>query len=355
VICAARIYIEWVFLLSVDSEFRPLTLSVDVGKGTQDVLVGDLLDENVVKLVLPSPTRILADRIRSVDGDLLCTGYTMGGGPVSKVIKSHLLSNEVVMVESAARTISDDLDEVREMGIRVVGRDEVEVYRERDYSEVRLGDLLLDELFGFLGSFGVERPERIGVGVQDHGVAPEGVSDRRFRFSFFRDVIKKGGDLSEFIFTGETGRFSRIDSVFRQLDGFESLAVDSKIAAVLGCYDGGEEVVVDAGNGHFLAVSLRDNRVVGIFEHHTRMMDAGRIRELLDKLVYGEITDDEVFGDGGHGAFCLESIEPDRIVVTGPRRGIMPSDIDFEYAHPVGDVMMTGAVGLFRAFDLKSD
>ncbi|OUJ19021.1 Actin superfamily ATPase [Methanonatronarchaeum thermophilum] len=338
-------------MFSNDSGLNPLTMAVDVGKGTQDVLYADKLDENVVKMVLPSPTRVVADKIRQVDGDLLCTGKTMGGGPVSKVIRNHVRSNDVVMVESAARTISDNLDFVRDMGITVIGSDEVGDYQ--SYTEIEFTDILLDEILRFLSSMQLKTPERIGVGVQDHGVAPEGMSDRRYRFSFYREVIEGEGRLEDLVFTEKTGRFSRIDSALEQLSSYEAVALDSKIAAIIGCYNGGKEVIIDAGNGHFMAASIKKGRLVGLFEHHTRMLDDDRITELVEKLIHGEITDDEVYGDGGHGAYSLESLEPDRITVTGPRRDVIPNTINYELAHPIGDVMMSGAVGIYRSFDLR--
>ncbi|WGI17356.1 DUF1786 family protein [Methanonatronarchaeum sp. AMET-Sl] len=328
-----------------------MTLAIDVGKGTQDVLLTDKLDENVVKMVLPSPTRIVADKIRQVEGDLLCTGNTMGGGPVSKVIKNHVRSNDVVMVEEAARTLSDNLDFVRDMGIKIIDKEEVQDYN--GYTKVEMGDLLLDEIHGFLDSIEIKQPEKIGIGVQDHGVAPEGISDRRYRFSYFKEVIQEKGLLKDLVFKEKTGRFSRIDSALSQLSSYESIALDSKIAAIIGCYQGGDEIVVDAGNGHFMAASIKENKLVGLFEHHTRMLDDDRITELIDKLIHGEITDDEVFGDGGHGAYVSESIEPEKIIVTGPRRDVMPNTINIEYAHPIGDVMMSGAVGIYKSFKLK--
>ena len=61
-------------------------LTVDVGTGTQDALLFDSEREleNCFKLVMPSPTVIVADRIRRATERgqaVLLTGVTMGGGP----------------------------------------------------------------------------------------------------------------------------------------------------------------------------------------------------------------------------------------------------------------------------------
>ena len=61
-------------------------LAVDVGTGTQDILLfesGKTI-ENCFKMVMPSPTVIVAERIKHATRrgqPLLLTGVTMGGGP----------------------------------------------------------------------------------------------------------------------------------------------------------------------------------------------------------------------------------------------------------------------------------
>ena len=61
-------------------------LAVDVGTGTQDILLfesGKTI-ENCFKLVMPSPTVIVAERIKRATQrgqPILLTGVTMGGGP----------------------------------------------------------------------------------------------------------------------------------------------------------------------------------------------------------------------------------------------------------------------------------
>lgn len=68
-------------------------LAIDVGTGTQDIMLHDTNHsiENSVKMVLPSPTKIMADRIKRHHHDLFLTGDTMGGGPVTKPLKITLI------------------------------------------------------------------------------------------------------------------------------------------------------------------------------------------------------------------------------------------------------------------------
>src|SRR5919202_6819805 len=105
-------------------------LTVDVGTGTQDVLLFDSGREleNCFKLVLPSPTVAIADRIRAATAArrrLVLLGVTMGGGPSHWATMDHVRAGlPVFATPEAARSFDDDLDAVRKMGIRVVSDDE---------------------------------------------------------------------------------------------------------------------------------------------------------------------------------------------------------------------------------------
>src|ERR1700704_4935778 len=105
-------------------------LTVDVGTGTQDILLfdSDRELENCFKLVLPSPTVVIADRIRAATlarQRLVLQGVTMGGGPSPWATMDHIRAGlEAFATPDAARTFDDDLDAVAEMGIRVVSDDE---------------------------------------------------------------------------------------------------------------------------------------------------------------------------------------------------------------------------------------
>ena len=73
----------------------PRILAIDVGTGTQDVLVFDAgtLVENAVRLIMPSPTALLAERVKQATldrVDLVLTGVTMGGGPDHWAVEAHL-------------------------------------------------------------------------------------------------------------------------------------------------------------------------------------------------------------------------------------------------------------------------
>ena len=105
-------------------------LTVDVGTGTQDVLLFDSEREleNCFKLVLPSPTVVIADRVRAATTArrrVVLSGVTMGGGPSHWATMDHVRAGlETFATPDAARTFDDDLNAVAEMGITVVSDDE---------------------------------------------------------------------------------------------------------------------------------------------------------------------------------------------------------------------------------------
>src|SRR2546423_14239919 len=88
-------------------------LAIDVGTGTQDILLfesGKTI-EDCFKIVMPSPTVIVAERIkRATDRGLpiLLTGVTMGGGPSHWAVRAHALAGHAVAVTPAAGSTFDD-------------------------------------------------------------------------------------------------------------------------------------------------------------------------------------------------------------------------------------------------------
>ncbi len=174
-------------------------LAVDIGTGTQDVLLFDTdrEPENALKLVMPSPTVLLAQAIRAATQagqDLLLTGVTMGGGPCAWAAEDHLKAGRrVFATPDAARTFNDDLEEVAASGVQIVDEDEA-----AGLSGVRhlvMRDLDYDALARAFGAFGVDldRVDLLAVAVFDHGAAPPGVSDRLFRFEYLAERIRGEG------------------------------------------------------------------------------------------------------------------------------------------------------------------
>lgn len=322
-------------------------LAIDVGAGTQDILVAKEPSENSFKMVLPSPTLLKAEEVSSRDGDLFVSGRTMGGGPVSRVLEERAERDRVVMTPESARTIRDDLEEVRSRGI------EISKEGPEGASEVFLADFEPERLDSALSTLGIRMPGEVAIAVQDHGVAPPGLSDRENRVKRLEELMGNGGArLGDFVHSSEPEGFTRVASVIRSIKRWTSdyFVMDTKLAAVAGALpENLPALVVDAGNGHTMAALIDgDGKVASIAEHHTSLLEDGA-DDLLDRMIGGKLTHEEVFEDGGHGAYTSHSPEPESFVATGPRREILGgSRYPFEEVRPLGDVMMTGPYGLFR-------
>jgi uncharacterized protein (DUF1786 family) len=331
-------------------------LAIDIGAGTQDIMAYDSEKgfDNAYKLVLPSPTRIFANEVRSIREDVVIFGDTMGGGPFTHAILDHLKNYKVYMVESAARTIRDDLESVKKSGVEIITDDEFEELSETA-APVKISDFNL-QLLPTLASFGVDTAfDVIAIAVQDHGVAPQGVTDRENRFRLIEEKLGSGVESFAYLDTVPEN-LSRMRSIYlavkRWFDG-NLLLMDTGPAAILGSLEDDlvkekkKAVCINVGNAHTIAMSLNDGQIAGVFEHHTHILDKQRLENYITKLADGTITFKEVFDDGGHGAVIRGENPPEIISLTGPRRGEMKGLGIF--AAPAGDMMMTGPVGLIKA------
>jgi uncharacterized protein (DUF1786 family) len=360
------------WLLDVDlGEGVMQILAVDVGTGTQDVLLFDTEKEpeNAFKMVMPSPTALLAQSIRAATEaghDLLLTGVTMGGGPCSWAVADHLKAgHRVFATPDAARTFNDDLDEVAAMGVEVVG--EEEVAGPSGLHHLYMLDFDYPALLRAFQAFGVDldRVDLLAVAVFDHGAAPPGYSDRLFRFEYLAERIRTGKELSAFAFERDQipASMTRLQAAASTAPAGRPLVVmDTAPAAVLGALEDPRvsrqpaALIANVGNMHTLAFHLRDTggsrAIAGLFEHHTHLLSQAKLEGLLAQLAAGTLSHDELFAGHGHGALVLDA-DPAGIhfvAVTGPRRGLLAGSKLRPYlAVPHGDMMMSGCWGLVRA------
>jgi uncharacterized protein (DUF1786 family) len=356
-------------------------LTVDVGTGTQDILLYDSkLDlENGFKLVVPSPTMILYRRLQEATQAgqaVLLEGVIMGGGPSQWAVEAHLQAGYAVYATPpAARSFNDDLDAVREMGIQLVSEDEARrLATRRDLLRLELRDFDFRLIREALGQFGVRLDDltAAAVAVFDHGDSPVGYSDRQFRFDYLDERIRAENRLSAFAYlSGEVPVImTRLQAVVQsaQDTGGELLqdkplvVMDTAPAAVLGAtFDPRvaacrRALIANVGNFHTLAFRLGPDGIEGVFEHHTGLLDLPRLEALLRALANGSLKHADVFGDHGHGALVYDPTplpldEGDfGVVVSGPRRSLMqPSRLRPYFAVPFGDMMIAGCFGLLSA------
>src|SRR5919204_153676 len=281
---------------------HPRILAVDVGTGTQDILVFEAgtVIENAVQLVMPSPTVLVAERVKQATADradLLLTGVTMGGGPDHWAIESHLREGlRVYATPEAGRTFDDDLARVEAMGIRIVDRPESADGARR----LEMRDLYWSELMEALARTWT-------------GSAPLFVMD-----------------------TGPAAILGALD--------------DPTVASA------DPVLLVNVGNFHTIATLLDGRRIAGLFEHHTGELTKPELEVYLQRLAAGTLSNQEVFDDMGHGALMntMPARLPELLAVTGPRRGLLqPSRLNPHYAVPHGDMMLAGCFGLLHALAVR--
>jgi uncharacterized protein (DUF1786 family) len=343
---------------------RPRILAIDVGTGTQDILVleAGTVIENAVQLIMPSPTALLAERVRQATDDrvdLVLTGVTMGGGPDHWAVEAHLKAGlKVYATADAARTFDDDLQRVAAMGVQIVDS----AAAANGARRLELRDFYLAELMQALRAFGVGTAfDAVGVAVFDHGAAPAGISDRRFRFDYLREQVERGTGLEGFGFLAAEipARMTRMQAVAGSWTGPEPLfLMDTGPAAILGALDDAVVAasdpvsVVNVGNFHTIGALIEGRRIRGLFEHHTGQLTRPKLEKYLDELATGTLSNDQLFDDMGHGALELgvNARSPKGLAVTGPRRGLLDgSRLRPHLAVPHGDMMLAGCFGLLRA------
>jgi len=332
-------------------------LAIDIGAGTQDILLFDSRQkaENCTSLVLPTPSKFFAEKLKTIEGHVYIHGDTIGGGSLGRAILRHLQKGyRVVMEESAAYSIRNDLDEVKSMGIEVGKKPETDHFQEVEIREV---DLRVFE--EFLSNFGEDlQVDVIAIAVQDHGVSPKGVSDRAFRFENMEKMLRRDNRPETFHFLEDSipEHCLRMKSAVKAVKRFSSvrvLVMDTAFSAVLGCLEetSGPSLIVNVGNGHTIAALLIEKRIEGLYEHHTHELTPEKLEHDLRLFVRGELEGKKVFKENGHGAVTLKPLPgvfP--VIVTGPNRDLFrKTSFKFIYATPGGNTMMTGPMGLIRA------
>lgn len=340
------------------TELSDPILAIDVGAGTQDVLLFDPArePENCLKFVLPSQTQIVGARVRAATAagrPVHLSGELMGGGASSDAMKEHLAAGlPLSATEDAARTIHNDLARVRALGVAI--RPDAP----SDAVVIETNDVDVAALATALAPFGVALPPRLAVAVQDHGYRP-GSGNNEVRFEYLQGLLAGGGDLRRMVYTEPPDGMTRMAAVRRSHP--DALLMDTGAAAVLGAL--GDPVVaaaataegailVNVGNMHTFATLVRGRRLYGLFEHHTGGITPRIIGDLVKHLQRATL-DTEGFRQhfDGHGAAldpAYREVGPFPFVaVTGPHRRLARG-LGYHEAAPHGDMMLAGAWGLIE-------
>lgn len=362
---------------------RVRILAVDVGTGTQDVLLFDSGEsiENCFQLIMPSPTVIVQRRIlraTAAGAPILLTGHIMGGGPCAWAARDHARAGyPCYIIPDAARTLDDDLSQVEAIGLRIIPDSEVPTLRARENGnlvEIEMGDFDAHALRAAFSAFDVDASvDAVAVAAFDHGAAPPGVSDRRFRFDAIAARVRERPDALAFAWPrsdipADLTRLAAVGESARRYSGEQSgpapvvMVMDTGAAALAGALedpvvrDRDEALVANLGNFHTLAFHLRAGRIIGLFEHHTGELDRPRLEGYLRDLARGDLDNERIFADSGHGALILKAPTSAGdgatpfLAVTGPRRELLRGSALRPYEPaPHGDMMLAGCFGLLRA------
>jgi uncharacterized protein (DUF1786 family) len=333
-------------------------LAIDVGGGTQDILLYDerARPENCVKMVLPAQTVLVARQIQRATAsgqDMFLTGNLMGGGASSSAVRAHIQAGyRVYATPLAAKTIRDDLAQVHAMGVRIV-----ETPPNAPVTTIYTRDVDLQALAQALAHFDLTLPRRYAIAVQDHGECLTG-SQRRFRFQIWEQLLQGGGRLLDLVYATPPAYLTRMRAV--QADAPGALVMDTAGAAIWGAlqdervaserHDG--LIIVNVGNEHTLGVLLQGERIWGLFEQHSGSMNADKLSDYVLRLRQATLTNDEVFQDGGHGCYIHPAFRPGSafgfVALTGPNWAVADG-LGYYRAAPHGDMMIAGCFGLAAA------
>ena len=338
------------------------TLCLDIGSGTQDVLLHspDVEIENCPKFVLPSPALQIGKRMESLrmqGKNIWLYDRNMGGG-VTRFIRAHQQAGlKVTAQKSAAYTMADDLTRVTDMGIELTDT------CPDGFEPVRLTDF--DEKWWrtFLAAAELPWPDAIAACAQDHGFHP-GESNRRGRFKLWQSFLNEGGGRPEaLVYDTPPTMLTRLKDLQDDIDG--GVVADTGAAAVLGALfvDEIEKqshetgiTLVNIGNSHLVAFLLYKGRIHGVYEQHTGCVNGEKLWSDLEKFRCGCLSFEQVFEDRGHGCLTMElpaganGFAPTHVL--GPRRTMLDG-YDVTFPAPGGDMMLAGCFGLIKGLAMR--
>jgi len=274
------------------------------------------------------------------------------------------------MSEYAAYTVRNILDQVTDLGIEIIkGNKEPSGF---DGVTLNLEEVHIEILQNFLRAFDetLLDVDVVAIAVQDHGVFPKGMSNRKFRIRKIQEVLNQSAKPESLAFTEDElpSYFLRMKAAAvsskTQLPNAKVLLMDTSPVAILGCLqditvkNADPILAVNVGNGHTMAAIISGGQVVGVMEHHTRALTPQKIEQLLVNFADGQLCDEDIFDDGGHGVFYLAPplgfSQIQIVAATGPNRRLLANtNLSVHFAAPAGDVMMTGPIGLIEAAKKK--
>lgn len=335
-------------------------LFLDIGGGTQDALYfsGDNPDspiENCPKFVLPSPERMVAARLRELTPRVEAVhlvGSNMGGGFKRALIDAIAAGVRVTACAEAALALSDEPAWLANLGVTIAER------RPEAASVVPLGDFDPGFWRGMLALAGLPYPDMVVAAVQDHGFHPKG-ANRAGRFEIWKQLLaEREGRPESLLYETPPAPLTRLRDLQHAIGG--GLVADTGAAAALSALYDPELAaaqrergvcLVNVGNSHTLGFLLFQDKIWGVYEQHTGILDAPQLWEDLAAFKRGSLANASVLERGGHGCLCLDRPEGagdfSPTFVIGPRRRFLQG-FACDFPAPGGDVMLAGCFGLLE-------
>ena len=366
-------------------------LAIDVGKGTEDVMVysGEPI-ENSIQMVLPSTAQKLSKVLSKIeaatsDNPVIVKGNIMAGEPWHKEVY-RLCDREkhsVVMTETSGKSLRYNLNQVKNRGVKITSSQKIKDYMKNEERVIHTSDVDWDRLKSVLSKEDIlDKITTILLCCQDHGepdVAQQ--STRDFRMNALYRNIEDRGDLTDLLWrhSGEIpAYFPRFRAIcedakeaFPWISEDKIFVMDSSPAVLLGALteeiagkresyskeSDSEKVIINVGNGHTVAAFVENEEVLAIYETHTGGVDPDGLMNDLKQIVKGELNHKQALERGAHGMIIrkegrerLEGLsEVPEIILVGPNRKIL-SKLPHTLSHPSGSMMMAGPVGLLAAY-----
>lgn len=337
-------------------------LSLDIGSGTQDVLyyIEGVEIENCFKFVLPSPARVVGEKIRELTRkgeDIYLTGKNMGGGFARAVFPHMKAGFKVYAHPRAALSLGDDMERLEKSGVILSES------LPADCTPVHLCDFDSGWWHCFLGAAGLDYPDLVTASVQDHGYHP-GKSNRIGRFNLWKKLLlDHKGRPESLLFEEVPHEFTRLAELQESIGG--GPVSDTGAAAVLGALFVDEILehsqkegicLINVGNSHTISFLLYKGAVFGVYEHHTGNMNPEKLWEDSQRFRKGGLDFQTVFDDWGHGCMTLD-LPADAggfvpTYVMGPKRSMLKG-FQVDFPSPGGDMMLAGCFGLVKGLQLK--
>lgn len=331
-------------------------LSLDIGTGTQDVLLAlpDTCVENWPKFVLPSPAVSVEERIDELAAqarNIWLTGSNMGGGFACAVTRAIKKGCHVAATAAAATALHNDPAKVQAMGVELCETCPA------GFVPVALADFSLSLWQSLLAAHHLPLPSLILAAVQDHGFQGRGEGNRKVRMARYTALLEANPDPASWLFDVPPAEMTRLCSLNVATGG---PVADTATAVLLGAmldetfmrrsYREGA-TFVNVGNGHIFAALVYKGLVRGIYEHHTSMRTRDELLADLGEFRRGFLPADVVQMSGGHGTAygpVCEEAGYEATFICGPGRNLLAGCGQF--LAPFGSMMLAGSLGLLAAW-----